>query len=114
MTRCPALKHGRQCRRPVGHDGFHVYAVPRAWKSVRAADSGRRGEVLERVDGWCEARTVVCSGRATQVHHLLRRSQGGTDAPENLLGVCVRCHERIHSHPEWAYQVGLLHRSSTA
>ena len=24
-------------------------------------------------------------GRATQVHHLLRRSQGGTDEPENLL-----------------------------
>ena len=29
-------------------------------------------------------------------HHLILRSEGGSDLPENLIGVCKECHEKIH------------------
>lgn len=31
-----------------------------------------------------------------QVHHVIRRADGGTDALSNLLLVCGNCHEEIH------------------
>ena len=29
-------------------------------------------------------------------HHLVHRRDGGSDLPENLIGVCKSCHEKIH------------------
>jgi len=39
----------------------------------------------------CERRTGV------HAHHKKFRSAGGDDAPENLLWVCLSCHDDIHS-----------------
>jgi 5-methylcytosine-specific restriction endonuclease McrA len=53
-----------------------------------------RREVLER-DGW---RCQVCgSMSAVEVHHLSFRSRGGEDCDQNLITVCRRCHNGIHS-----------------
>lgn len=35
--------------------------------------------------------------RGTQLHHVVRRSQGGDDARENLRWLCIYCHNAIHS-----------------
>jgi 5-methylcytosine-specific restriction endonuclease McrA len=67
-----------------------------------------RGEVLKRAVNRCEARLPRCSGEATHVHHVLRRSQGGTNEPDNLLAVCFLCHEWIHANPKEAAAAGLL------
>ena len=32
----------------------------------------------------------------TQYHHLVKTSEGGSDLPENLIGVCSICHKKIH------------------
>ena len=32
---------------------------------------------------------------ATEVHHILPLSQGGTYGPENLMSICKPCHSRI-------------------
>jgi hypothetical protein len=32
-----------------------------------------------------------------QVHHIVFRSEGGTDAPENLITLCHTCHEKLHA-----------------
>jgi len=73
-----------------------------------------RDIVKQRSGGNCEARIAgVCTGRSSHVHHRLRKSQGGTDAPENLLDLCLACHGYIHSNPGWSYDEGfLLHWSS--
>ena len=34
-------------------------------------------------------------------HHLVKTSDGGSDLPENVIGVCIHCHEMIHK--------GLMH-----
>ena len=51
---------------------------------------------------------VRCGKPATQKHHRMRRSQGGTDDPVNLADVCVECHNWIHANPYEAYANGLL------
>jgi len=38
---------------------------------------------------WCE-----CGARTTMVDHIIPRSQGGTDDPENLKAMCKPCHSR--------------------
>lgn len=30
------------------------------------------------------------------VHHIVYRSRGGTDDPENLITLCTRCHTAVH------------------
>lgn len=71
--------------------------------------------VMERAGWRCEVEHdgTRCENRATQAHHVLRRSQGGADDPSNLLATCAVCHHHIHAHPEWAYQRGYLRRSSS-
>ncbi len=43
----------------------------------------------------CEKRNV-----ALDVHHVIWRSQGGGDSPENLITLCVKCHKKVHKKPK--------------
>jgi len=53
-----------------------------------------RKRALER-DGW---RCQSCgSQRDLQVHHVRPRSQLGHDALENLITLCVGCHQHHHT-----------------
>jgi 5-methylcytosine-specific restriction endonuclease McrA len=55
-----------------------------------------RTQMLER-DGW---RCQSCgSARNLQAHHLVRRSQLGHDALENLITLCAECHRWVHAFP---------------
>lgn len=65
--------------------------------------------LLERSRGRCEAQIAnLCTGIGVHAHHVVRRSQGGDNAAENLLWVCWFCHDRIHSSPEDATARGFL------
>jgi len=89
-----------------------------AFRAVRAAeerllDDGRCLVVLARhfVDTWkahvpprrttsqkirerdgCRCQVPGCSRRAVHTHHIIPRSQGGTDDPENLVALCAFHH----------------------
>ena len=52
---------------------------------------------------WCNV-----PGGALDLHHKLRRSQGGEDSRENLIPVHRTCHRYIHEHPEEAREWGFL------
>lgn len=72
-----------------------------------------RALVLDRANGWCEARiSGVCTRIAAHVHHVQRRSQGGTNDLSNLLALCPACHDHIHANPSWAMRAGLLRSGS--
>jgi hypothetical protein len=81
----------------------------------RKPDSRRlvqaKAEVRRRSHGRCEARSGPwCTGGMEHAHHKRRRSQGGQDAPENLLAVCGACHDAIHRDVERSFLHGwLLH-----
>ena len=39
----------------------------------------------------------VCGKVAVDIHHIVFRSQGGTDDIDNLIGVCRTCHDKAHN-----------------
>ena len=51
-----------------------------------------RDEMMREQKGLC----VNCNGRRLEMHHKTHRSQGGTDARDNLELICVDCHRRKH------------------
>lgn len=54
-----------------------------AWRATRAA-------ILVRQRHRC----AVCRRlRALDVHHVVKRSQGGRDEADNLVGLCRACHD---------------------
>ena len=38
-----------------------------------------------------------CGLRASSIHHLIFRSQGGTDKVNNLMALCELCHTKVHN-----------------
>lgn len=69
---------------------------------------------MDRANRRCEARTEVCAGHATQVHHVLPRGRGGDDDLGNLLAVCLPCHSHIHAHPVESLERGWLRSRKAA
>jgi hypothetical protein len=52
----------------------------------------------------------VCNRRrAWDVHHRCRREGKLLLDKDFWLGVCRTCHEKIHSEPRWAREMGYLH-----
>jgi hypothetical protein len=51
--------------------------------------------VLHRDGHTCQA----CKGKnkILNVHHIVPRSQGGTDKPDNLITLCESCHKKLHA-----------------
>lgn len=49
--------------------------------------------VYARQDGCCQ----FCGGAIEHYHHIRPRSKGGSDLPENIVGVCAACHAKIHT-----------------
>jgi len=37
-----------------------------------------------------------CQNEATDKHHIIFRSQQGTDSPDNIVYLCRECHDLIH------------------
>jgi len=62
--------------------------------------------------GYGEQDTILCENcgrRFSHVHHLVFRSQGGTDDIENLMGLCHICHEKAHVYPDFNEELKVIH-----
>ncbi len=59
------------------------------WKPLLRRSRTRSQKVRERDLGRCQA--PGCSRRAVHAHHVVPRSRGGGDEPENLVALCA-CH----------------------
>ncbi len=62
------------------------------WKGLLKGSPSRSQQVLERDLGWCQV--PGCSHRADHSHHVLFRSRGGGDEPENQVALCGFHHLR--------------------
>lgn len=49
------------------------------------------------IDGKCQKCGGIPDWRGLAKHHLLFRSRGGKDNPENLLWLCGKCHSLAHN-----------------
>ena len=45
-------------------------------------------------DGKC----ACCGKPIEQFHHIVPRHEGGSDRPENIIGLCGECHEDVHTN----------------
>jgi 5-methylcytosine-specific restriction endonuclease McrA len=61
--------------------------------------------ILER-DIYCR---LCGGGDSLQVHHITYRSQGGKDTLDNLILLCLYCHQKVHSNKK-LYQPMLLEK----
>ena len=64
-----------------------VYREKEAWADIPLEI---RLEVIKR-DKYCQ----VCEGAGRSIHHIIPRAEGGGNAPENLILLCVKCHDEI-------------------
>ena len=46
----------------------------------------------------CQKCNSKKEGQKLHVHHILFKSNGGTDTPNNLVTLCKNCHRKIHIH----------------
>jgi 5-methylcytosine-specific restriction endonuclease McrA len=55
-----------------------------------------------------DGKVTFINNPATDIHEIVRRSQGGSILDNsNLLAVCRPCHNRIGNHPQLAFDLGL-------
>lgn len=54
-------------------------------------------------DGKCGC----CGNPIEHYHHLVPRSKGGSDTPENLMGLCNSCHDKVHKGELSLEKIGL-------
>lgn len=50
---------------------------------------------------------ITCAG-VLAAHHAVRRSQGGSNHPSNLICLCRRHHDWVHLYPATSVELGLL------
>lgn len=73
-----------------------------------------RNAVAKRALWRCEGATPACppgSHVGHHAHHVVRRSQGGTNDPSNGVWLCASAHRWVHEHPAEARMMGLLDRA---
>ena len=69
--------------------------------SVRGIDfqNGRLknySSIEEYVSAMQGSKCLCCGSPIEDCHHIVPRSQGGSDLPENRAGLCKRCHAKVH------------------
>jgi len=55
-----------------------------------------REYVLYRDRHTCQACKGKSKDQVLQIHHIIPRSKGGTDRPDNLITLCRTCHKKLH------------------
>ena len=59
-------------------------------------------DVKEAVRDIQSNRCLMCGGEIEAYHHIIPRHRGGSDNLENLAGLCGKCHEKVHTDPDYA------------
>ena len=63
---------------------------------------------------------AYCSSPSVDIHHLVFKSQGGKDEPNNLIALCRYCHEKAHKDKNFnlylkeLHEINIKHKLSNA
>jgi hypothetical protein len=71
------------------------------WLYQRGANYGfanTRAFVLDRDSYICQYCKGKSKDRRLEVHHIIFRSNGGSDEAENLITLCKTCHDKVHAN----------------
>jgi len=65
---------------------------------LKGAEYTRFKQSIFKRDGY-RCRNPECNSKfMIDLHHKTKRSQGGSDTPENCFTMCRKCHDRIERH----------------
>ena len=53
-------------------------------------------------------RCLYCGREAAEYHHVIKKSERGTNNPENLAPLCRQCHNAIHHGTDTEYRNSVL------
>ena len=53
-----------------------------------------------------DGRCALCGEPIEHFHHILPKRKGGSDTPENLVGLCAPCHAAVHARKKSLSQIG--------
>lgn len=91
----------RRKRRAWGNNTvfMHFKEDPTIWKHCEDFKNGPlkgHGSVNDAVDAMQEGKCLLCGGRIEHHHHVIPRSEGGSDTMDNIAGICLACHDKVH------------------
>lgn len=58
-------------------------------------------DVHEAVSVQQQGHCIMCKNKIEHFHHIKPRSRGGSDTIENMAGLCLKCHDKIHKKPDF-------------
>lgn len=98
---CPTC--GETFANEAGMRAHHKLIHAESIAESRGLPESLRSKVLDRDNGRCRkcGRGVTSmneDGATAHLHHIIPFSAGGPDHPENLLTLCTRCHDDVHTH----------------
>lgn len=65
-------------------------------KGVNYGFANTKAYILDRNNYTCQHCKGESKDSRLHVHHIIFRSQGGSDDPENLITLCKTCHDKLH------------------
>ena len=71
---------------------------------MKANISNQVRKAIYRREGFACA--LCDDNRHLQIHHVVKRSQGGSENPQNLICLCMNCHALVHG--TFVYPVGYI------
>ena len=63
-------------------------------------------DASEYVEHLQEGKCIFCDSPIEHYHHITPRSKGGSDRPENLVGLCECCHHKVHKGEASLAEIG--------
>lgn len=67
-----------------------IVASKAEWEAIAQAKQGPC-RICRRVESNGSVHSTI------ELHHLIRRSQGGDDVAENIVPLCGNCHRKLHA-----------------
>lgn len=117
MKRTPLKRRTPLARGTVALVRSPLARVGKKQRRDRAELAAARVVIEGRSSGRCEFfmpgvfTPIRCEAQAAHLHHVQRRSQGGSNDPSNLRHLCSHHHQLIHDNPAWALEAGWLARA---
>mgnify|MGYP004644448747 FL=1 len=63
-------------------------------------------DASEYIEYLQEGKCIFCNNPIEHYHHITPKSKGGSDRPENLVGLCECCHHKVHKGEASLAEIG--------
>lgn len=69
----------------------------KAWQYTKGKLFGYK-DVNDFIKEYQNNKCLLCSNEIEHYHHIIPRSKGGSNSADNIVGLCLHCHNRVHTN----------------